>query len=261
MPEHSDQNWQSIGEVDAYYGVLTYDQYTHDQLDPEKLAVFFQTGEAHCQRIFEIIRQRLKPAFSPQRGLDFGCGVGRILIPLAQVCNEVVGVDVAESMLAEARKNCAERAITNVTLLQSDDRLTELTGSFDFMHSYIVFQHIPRRRGEQIFEKMLSMLEEDGVGAVHFVFQRQITRSRRIFQWLKQNFSVVNGLVNLLFLKQPYHYPALQMHEYPLSPIFRLLQVYDCHQVYAVFSEHASPYTTANGVMLFFVKKKVDPLA
>lgn len=153
MFDNSDQSWEAIGKVDAYYGVLTYDQYTRERLDPARREEFFQTGEEHCWRIFNIIYQHLQPDFAPKRALDFGCGVGRILIPLAQHCTEVVGMDVAASMLAEARANCAERDLTNVSFAASDDALSQVSGDFDFIHSFIVFQHIPKKRGERILEE------------------------------------------------------------------------------------------------------------
>jgi hypothetical protein len=37
-----------------------------------------------------------------------------------------------------------------------------LKGKYDFIHSYIVFQHIPVERGKRIFEKLLAHLETGG---------------------------------------------------------------------------------------------------
>jgi hypothetical protein len=39
---------------------------------------------------------------------------------------------------------------------------------FFFLHSFIVFQHIPARRGANILREMPRRLSENGVGALHF---------------------------------------------------------------------------------------------
>lgn len=256
MPGAADQSWEDIGQRDAYYGVLTYDRFSQQNLDQAAREAFFQSGEEYLHRVMQIIRDTIAPGFTPQRALDFGCGVGRILIPMAVQSNEVVGLDVAGSMLREAEKNCRERKLTNVSLVLADDQLSLLEGSFNFIHSYIVFQHIPVRRGEALFEILLEHLAENGVGVIHFVYRRKISRFRRIFQWSRSHVRFFNGLVNVLILKLPWRYPALQMHEYNLANIFELLKKNDCFNVHVEFSEHVSPYTTSYGALFFFVKNK-----
>ena len=254
MPELSDQSWEQIGQVDAYYGVLTYEQYTRHNLDQVNRDQFFKSGQDHLNWVLGVIKDQLNSEFSIHRALDFGCGVGRILIPLALESVEAVGMDVAPSMLSEAKMNCSERGVDNVQLVQSDDMLSELSGRFNFIHSFIVFQHIPVKRGMKIFDNLVERLEENGIGVIHFTYHRNISMFRRIFQRLRQNISLINGLANVLFQQRAWNYPALQMHEYNLSEIFWLLQRHSCQKIHVVFSEHSSPFTTSYGVVLFFIK-------
>ena len=116
------------------------------------------------------MRARLGADFQPRRVLDFGCGVGRLVLPLSRLCEEVVGVDVAEAMLSEAAANCRQAGATNVRLIRGDDRLSGVTGPFDFIHSFIVFQHVPVQRGLVLLERLLDLLAPDGVGALHFTY-------------------------------------------------------------------------------------------
>jgi ubiquinone/menaquinone biosynthesis C-methylase UbiE len=51
--------------------------------------------------------------------MDFGCGPGYFLIPLAKVADRAVGVDVSPSMLEKAARNARKRGVS-VQLLQSD---------------------------------------------------------------------------------------------------------------------------------------------
>jgi 2-polyprenyl-3-methyl-5-hydroxy-6-metoxy-1,4-benzoquinol methylase len=44
--------------------------------------------------------------FAPRRVLDFGCGVGRVTLPLARRVDAVVAIDIADSMLS-LRASCS----------------------------------------------------------------------------------------------------------------------------------------------------------
>src|SRR5436190_21944086 len=102
----TDDEWEDWGLRDPYYGVLTDDKLRRRNLTDEALDQFFRSGKDDIEHLLHIASTRIDPAFTPQRALNFGCGVGRLLIPLAGIAEEVVGLDVSESMLKEARKNC-----------------------------------------------------------------------------------------------------------------------------------------------------------
>ena len=188
MPiNNSDRDWEVFGKTDPYFAVLTAPEY-HGQLTGEARAKFFESGEKHIETMLSIIRGRLDPAFAPVRALDFGCGVGRLLVALATRCRDVTGVDISPSMLAEARRNCDAAGATNVRLVQGDDELSSVTGSFDFIHSYIVLQHIPVERGELLVRKLAAMLAPDGVAMVHVTYSSGIAGiSSRFRYWVRLN--------------------------------------------------------------------------
>ncbi|MEO6597734.1 MAG: class I SAM-dependent methyltransferase, partial [Planctomycetota bacterium] len=146
----TDAEWQRWGENDPYFGVITNERFRRHNLTPEVLAEFFESGRTHTAHVLRVCHRQLHPKFSPQRVLDFGCGVGRVLLGLAEKVPEAVGVDVSPAMLDEARRNCEERGVGNVTLALSDDELSAVEGSFDLIHSVLVFQHIDPSRGHAL---------------------------------------------------------------------------------------------------------------
>ena len=109
----SDRNWTQFGQTDPYCAVVTDEKYRRGQLSADHLAEFFETGRRHVEWTFGMIHRHFQPDLRPRRALDFGCGVGRLVIPLAARCEQVVGADIAPGMLEEAKKNCAQRNITN----------------------------------------------------------------------------------------------------------------------------------------------------
>jgi len=145
----TDAEWEKWGRQDPYFGVITFEKYRNQNLSESAKAEFFQTGKDHIEHVMDVCRKHIDSNFSPRRSLDFGCGTGRLLLPLAGISEAAVGIDVSDSMLKETRKNCTEHQIDNVQLVKSDDQLSRLEGQFDFIHSFIVFQHIPVDRGKK----------------------------------------------------------------------------------------------------------------
>lgn len=166
----TDADWEHLARTDAYWSVITDDQFRQKNLDADARARFFASGEEAIDALFRTIRTHVDPQFAPRRALDFGCGVGRVLLPLAGRCREVVGVDVSETMLAEAESNCREFGIGNAALVKSDDALSAVRGPFDLVHSVIVLQHIPPSRGVGIFRRLVDLIGPGGVGALHVTY-------------------------------------------------------------------------------------------
>lgn len=73
--------------------------------------------------------------------LEIGCGVGRLLGPMALHFEKVIGLDIAPNMLALATEYL--KGTRNITLaLIKDDIFPVANDSADYIFSIIVFQHI-----------------------------------------------------------------------------------------------------------------------
>jgi 2-polyprenyl-3-methyl-5-hydroxy-6-metoxy-1,4-benzoquinol methylase len=77
------------------------------------------------------------------RVLDVGCGIGRWSRQLAARGAEVVGVDLSETMIDEARRRTAHEPFANrVEYRTSDLRTLDLGRQFDAIFAVTVLQHI-----------------------------------------------------------------------------------------------------------------------
>lgn len=249
LPGDSDNAWKKFGERDPYFAVCTQDQYRSGRLTESSRARFFQSGSAHVELVLSLIRRHLDAEFKPRRALDFGCGVGRLVLPLARHCSRVVGVDISEAMLAEARGNCEAAGLGNIALAISDDALSRVEGTFDFIHSFIVFQHIPPRRGLRIISALIDRLEPQGVGALHVTFSFEASPWRRWLDWARKTVPLFHGAINLI-KGRPYSYPLMQMNVYPLNALFRLLHEKACDHVCTRPTDHGGHV----GLMVLFQK-------
>ena len=227
----TDKDWETLGSADPYFAVLTQKEYHRQNLSDHSVAKFFASGQQHIDFILATIQQHVHSSFHPQRALDFGCGVGRLLLPLASMCQSVVGVDISESMLKEAKKNLDSKNVKNVSLFQSDDQLSQVTGQFDLVHSYIVLQHIPQARGEQIFIRLVDLLSEGGIGVIHVPYLCQHAQFNRLWYWARKSIPLLNGLGNIR-RGLPFAYPMIQMNEYNLNRLLQILQDRSCFPLY-----------------------------
>ncbi|NJK41752.1 MAG: class I SAM-dependent methyltransferase [Acaryochloridaceae cyanobacterium SU_2_1] len=248
---NTDYDWEFYGKTNPYFGVVSWDKFKQENLSAETLEEFFETGQQHVNRILKVVHEQLDPAFRPQDALDFGCGVGRIVVPLAQICESVTGVDVSESMLKEAKKNCQEKALSNTNFVKGNDSLSDLVATgkkFNFIHSFIVFQHIPCDRGEAILKTLLGMLEDGGVGVLHFTYFKKISSLSKLMISLAKIFPFLVRLRSLV--KGEAYRPMMQMNAYDLNSLFHILQEHHCLHAAVRFTCHWQD----EGVILFFQK-------
>jgi SAM-dependent methyltransferase len=166
-------DWTAIAETDPYWGVLADERYRGQELAEAERADFYNSGKVLVDVILQEVRSNLDANFAPTRSLDFGCGVGRLLIPLARrTKGEAVGVDVAPKMIEITRRHVEQCGLSNVTLVLGNDELSNVTGDFDLINSFLVFQHIPPPRGYAITAKLLTLLRPGGVACLHYSFAR-----------------------------------------------------------------------------------------
>lgn len=219
----TDRDWEAWGQNDPYYGVLSKEDFRIGALSADAKQAFFKSGEQHVNSVLDTIRKTFSAEFRPLRSLDFGCGVGRLLIPLALQSDYATGVDVSPSMLAETASNCAAMHVSNVDLIGSDDNLSEVRGEYDLVHSHIVFAHIESRRGNMIIEALAKRVSRGGFIAVQVLYSCNATRWKRGLVKLRYRLPALNALRNLL-RGRPLREPAMQLHVYNLPKLLRMLR-------------------------------------
>jgi SAM-dependent methyltransferase len=168
--EQLKRNWETFGREDPLWAVLT---------DPDRrggrwdLDEFLATGEHEVQAVFDELAV-LEVPVDRARALDFGCGVGRLTQALADRFNRCDGVDIADSMIAEAERinRRGDRVRYHVNS-QPDLRLFE-SETFDFVLSFIALQHMEPRYAIRYIAEFIRVLRPGGVT----VFQLPTGRHR-----------------------------------------------------------------------------------
>jgi SAM-dependent methyltransferase len=139
-PSASSEKWEQFAQEDPYTYILT-------ALKSADTSEFWKSGERTMQEeIFPLLHVH---GVRPRFGLELGCGIGRLAVPLARRFQEVLGVDIAPGMVQRARSFAQDNGIENISFasISGPEELLQQAGHFagncDFIYSLLVFQHIP----------------------------------------------------------------------------------------------------------------------
>jgi hypothetical protein len=89
-----DPLWESFAAREPFFAVIPNEAHRRANLTPERERAFFATGETRVEWIFKMI-EPLVPEFAPLAILDYGCGIGRLTLPLASRANGGGGRSIA----------------------------------------------------------------------------------------------------------------------------------------------------------------------
>lgn len=127
--------WDSKARENATYYVSSYRPYNQQNWEE-----FWKWGDILAER---FLGESDIPFDGSEKVLEIGCGIGRMTRYFARRFKEVHGIDVAPEMISRARKNLNEFENLSLHVGNGHDLSGFDHGSFDFVFSYITFQHIP----------------------------------------------------------------------------------------------------------------------
>lgn len=157
--EELQKNWEDFGEDNPLWAVHTgADQWSEED--------FFQTGRQEIDGIVSLLKEL--DADPPHgRALDFGCGTGRLSLPLSTVFEAVDGVDISAPMVKRARaysestEGIDPAKVTFHVNVASDLSLFE-DRTFDFVLSLIVLQHMKPEYSHNYINEFCRLVKPGG---------------------------------------------------------------------------------------------------
>ena len=156
------KTWERLGATEARWAILSDRPRGNRDADADAEERFWRSGVATVRWIGQHLEAvGMLPTFGC--ALDFGCGHGRLTQALADHFAEVVGVDIAESMLAvAAAKNRHGERVRYVHNVRADLSLFA-DASFDFVLSLLVLQHMRPQFASVYLREFARILRPGGV--------------------------------------------------------------------------------------------------
>lgn len=222
QPPH---DWELIAARDPYFGVVSSEAYRIGRMDEAARRRFYETGSADIDRLLEWFEKDVGARPIGGRALDIGCGVGRLTHAMAAHVNEAAGYDVSATMIALARETAPANAVFSTDLP---------AGSFDWINSYIVFQHIPPEEGLKLLDRCLDAAGPGAFVSLHFTGWRDGALPRRnplsrLGQWMQHSASRRPG--------QPAE-TLIRMHDYNFSEVFGRLTAHGFERIVVRHTNH-----------------------
>jgi SAM-dependent methyltransferase len=153
------RQWDVLGRTDPFWAVLPADDKRGNRWSVEE---FFATGEREIEDVTTYV-ESLGVKLDHGRALDFGCGPGRLTQALADRFEAVWGVDIAPSMIEQAKRHDRHPGKCHYCVNERPDLKMFDGESFGFIYSMIVLQHIEPRYQRAYISEFVRVLAPGGV--------------------------------------------------------------------------------------------------
>jgi 2-polyprenyl-3-methyl-5-hydroxy-6-metoxy-1,4-benzoquinol methylase len=204
------QSWEQYGTEDPLWAVLTTPAARGGKWD---VGAFLRSGHGTIEEALASVAA-LGIELPDGPALDFGCGVGRLTQSLAEHFPEVHGVDISESMIAEAERlnpfgnRCQFHVNTAPDLGLFDDE------SFAFVTSFLVLQHMPASTSLMFLAEFARVLRPGGAIVIQIPLRRRSLRGA----WANRARNLaVRGRLRILGR------PGMEMHPISVKRVSRAL--------------------------------------
>ena len=140
------------------------------RLNTDERKLFLNRGKKDIIRIRKICDFIDYDFNNCKNFLDFGCGVGRIVVNLPSTIEKVNCVDFSLSHLKETEENLKKySAVNNFSMffIENFFDLEKLPKNQDIIYSYIVLQHNTPPVIEKTVEILLNLLSKGGIAILH----------------------------------------------------------------------------------------------
>jgi ubiquinone/menaquinone biosynthesis C-methylase UbiE len=255
MANDPDPRWERFAAREPYFAVLTSPRFLRKNLTAENQRAFFESGDALVASMFRAIELQLSPYFNPSAILEYGCGAGRLVVPLARRAarnaGSVTAVDRSPAMLDAARAEAARHGISNVEF-QSPAELFSADRTFDFITCYFVLQRLPPDQGLPLLAALLNLLAAKGVGVFHVPFRSTASIAVKTLRWIRQSLPAANALVNIA-RGRPSAEPLVRTYTYDLARVSGVLRAGGIETMHVVFEPHEGLETA-----LLYVEKPAE---
>jgi SAM-dependent methyltransferase len=178
-------DWEELAQRQGYFAVLAHDGSHQVRESDAASAEFFATGEADIASLLSVAASVVGHDVPLTSVLDFGCGAGRLTLPLARRAETVTATDIAPTMLAHVRRNAEAAGLGNIRYVESEQLAGLPEGQFSLICSLLVLQYVPWPIGRDIIRTLLRLLAPGGVALLHVMLappgeaRRQLVRMSR----------------------------------------------------------------------------------
>jgi len=233
---HVDPKWEAFAAREPYFAVMTAARFLRANLTPDHEREFFASGERLVQWMLDLIDAGLSPQFAPLSTLEYGCGPGRLALPLAERPGSVTAVDRSPAMLDLARKEAERRNLGHI-IFETPEELFSRPRKFDLVVCYQVLQRLKPAEAMALLDRLIALISPNGVGVFQFPLPARASGLVSSSRWIRENVSAANKLANQLRGKDA-DQPFIPTHTFALDVMLPVFQRSGFRSTHVVLEPH-----------------------
>ena len=191
----SDPRWEAFAAREPHFAVLTAPRFLQANLTPEHEREFFLSGETTVAWMLSVIDAGLAPGFAPMTILEYGCGIGRLALPLAMRPGSVTAVDRSPAMLARARVEADRRDLRHISF-ETPEAVLSSERRFDLVICYHVLQRLPRGEARALVTQLCGLIAPGGIGVFQWPYRDAHSITVVASRWGRQHVPGMNAVAN-----------------------------------------------------------------
>jgi SAM-dependent methyltransferase len=238
------RTWDEWGSKDPLYVILVDEAKRGGRWDKEE---FFRSGEREIEGLLAAL-DGLGIELKRGRALDFGCGVGRLTQALSLHFLKADGVDIAPSMVRQAREWNRFPGVCEYHVNSAADLKQFPSAAFDLIYSSIVLQHMEPRFAEGYIREFIRLLAPCGIA----VFQAPSAISGEGSNSWRRRLGRMAARLVLAARSLGSAPPSIHMHAVPRARIEALVAECGAELVAAAADGSAGPEWTSHR---YFVRR------
>jgi len=232
----NNDGWERFAAREPYFAAVTDPRFLRANLTPAHERRFFASGESLVTWMLGVIDAGLAPQFAPMSTLEYGCGPGRLALPLAQRPGAVVAVDRSAVMLDFAREEARRRGLAHIEFLRPGE-LFAAARTFDLVVCYHVLQRLPRIEGLGLLRRLVASIGADGVGVFQWCCRARGPLAVQASRWIRERVPAANWAANQLRGK-PAGDPFIPTHVYDTGEMLAELDAAGLNPVHVAIERH-----------------------
>lgn len=196
--------WTALGNERPHHSVLSSGKFLPQNLSAN-MGEFWLSGQHEASVVRAMLARHGFVNLATKTCVEYGCGIGRVTVPLASIFGSVHAYDISPSHLELANQRIAACTTTNVFLhLCTQTPIGQNLEPCDFLYSRIVLQHNPPPIMMVLIRSFLEVLRPGGIA----IFQLPTYGADYWFD------------INEYLRREPTS--GMEMHCLPQSTVFRL---------------------------------------
>jgi SAM-dependent methyltransferase len=203
--------WTHMGATRPHHSVLSGDSYLPQNINQKAIESFMASGSRETSIIKSTLERHGFGLAHSKTCVEYGCGLGRVTIPIAKMFKKVDAYDISPTHLTSAKAYAMDANACSIEFHLISAETTKPLEECDFFYSRIVFQHNPPPIIRELVATSLKCLRAGGI-AIFQVPTYAPGYSFRVSDYLSKD-----------------QHLDMEMHCIPQPEVFSLIADAGCH--------------------------------